>query len=225
MKFEKLADSLVSLLNGNNYQYRMYKGSDGKRTSNPYEARYFYVNSPNMMFIIDEAENTLTVHKSSISFDVFRPLHKTLRNLAKRYFVNLEMKDYNNSFSPKDFSPTLLRKNYKINNIKNESYSSSTKTTERYMKDEKVVDISESRDSMVLSMNGVDGFTLPYEVEELVPYIVEHSLVHGSIDTTFIRNLYKTYAKCQTLREQSTLRSLTKSETKYLNETSKYFSV
>jgi len=224
MKFEKLADSLVSLLNGNAYQYRMYKGSDGKRTSNPYEARYFYVTNPNMMFIIDDTENTLTVHKSSIPFDVFRPLHKTLRNLAKRYFVNLEMKDYNKSFSPKDFSPTLLRKNYTINSIKNESIQLGKKTKEIYNKNKNTIDILESGDTIVLSMNGVDGFTLPYEVDELVPVIVEHSLVKGHIDTSFIRNLYKTYAKYQKLKEQSCLRSLTKPEQKYLNESSKYFS-
>lgn len=225
MKFEKLADSLVSLLNGSDYQYRMYKGTDGKRTSNPYEARYFYVSNPNMMFIIDETENTLTIHKSSIPFVVFRPLHGTLRNLSKRYFINLEMKDYNKSFSPKDFSPTLLRKNHKINNIKTESLIGKVAVKEVYKKNKNVVDILESGDKMVISMNGTDGFTLPYEVDTLIPLIVEHSLVNGNIDTQFIRKLYRMYAKYQTLKEQSCLRTLSKPEQRLLSESTKYFQV
>lgn len=225
MKYEKLADSLVSLLQGSDYQYRMYKGEDGKRTSNPYLARYFYVSNPNMMFIIDESENTLTVHKSNIPFDVFRSLHKTLRNLAKRFFVNLEMKDYNNNFSPKDFSPTLLRKNYKLDNIKTESYSKPTTSSlmESYSKLNNSVDISVNDDTMVMSMNGTNGFNIPYAVDELIPYIVEHSLVNGKIDTSFIRNLYTTYEKYQRLNEQSNHRELNKSENLLLKQFSTFF--
>ena len=53
------------------------------------------------------------------------------------------------------------------------------KIKEIYNKNKNTIDILESGDTIVLSMNGVDGFTLPYEVDELVPIIVEHSLVKG----------------------------------------------
>lgn len=224
MKYEKLADALVSLLQGNDYQYRMYKGDDGTRTSNPYVARYFYVSNPNMMFIIDESDNTLTVHKSNIPFDVFRTLHKTLRNLTKKYFVNLEMKDYNKSFTPKDFSPTILRKNYKLDNIKNEGIVSERKQLrERYQQGNHTVDISETNDTMVMSLDGSDGFSIPYKIDELIPYIVEHSLVNGKVDIGFIRNLYSTYEKYRELNEQANTRPLSLSEQKLVDNYSKFF--
>lgn len=223
MKYEKLADALVSLIHGNDYHYRMYKGSDGKRTSNPYDARYFFVTDPNMMFIIDEDDNSLTVHKSNIPFNLFKPLHKTLRNLTRRYFVNLEVKDYNGTFTPKDFSPTLLRKNYKLNHIKTESYHHS-KIKESYMSGENSLDVFENGDSITLSLNGTEGFSLPIGVNELVPFIVENSLKNGSIDKGFIRKLYSAYGKYTQLSKKSSLSKMTESEKRFINSYSKFFS-
>jgi hypothetical protein len=135
------------------------------------------------------------------------------------------MKDYNNNFSPKDFSPTLLRKNYKLDNIKTESYSrpSTSSLMESYSKLNNSVDISVNDDTMVMSMNGTNGFNIPYAVDELIPYIVEHSLVKGKIDTSFIRNLYTTYEKYQRLNEQSNHRELNKSENLLLKQFSTFF--
>lgn len=224
MKYEKLADSLVSLLHGNNYKYKMYKGEDGKRTSNPYEARYFYISEPNMMFIIDESTNTLTIHKSNIPFDVFRSLHKTIRNLCKRYFINLEVKDYNSSFSPKDFSPTLLRKKLKIDRIKNESTEVTGNTlTEQYKKDNKTVDVYHKSDSMIISLNGNDGLTLPFINEDVIPLIIQHTLNENKIDSGFISALYKAHDVYSKIMEASKLRSLSKTETEMKNKFGKYF--
>lgn len=223
MKYEKLADALVSLIHGSNYKYRMYKGDDGKRTSNPYEARYFYITEPNMMFIIDESDNTLTIHKSNIPFDEFRTLHKTIRNLCKRYFINLEIKDYNSNFTPKDFSPTLLRKKYKVDNIKNESYDRSSIRHEVYTRNENVVDITENSDTIVVSHNGNELVTLPYNNNELIPLIVERTLVDNALDVQFIRKLYEYYDKYSKLKDTSGKRPLTLSEQHVIDGFEKFF--
>ena len=50
--------------------------------------------------------------------------------------------------------------------VDNVAISHSKKTKESYNKNKNTIDILESGDTIVLSMNGVDGFTLPYEVDE-----------------------------------------------------------
>lgn len=223
MKYEKLVDALISLLQGNNYQYRMYKGDDGKRTSNPYDARYFYVSNPNMMFIIDESENTMTVHKSNIPFSVFKPLHKALRNLSRKYFVNLEIRDYNNAFAPKDFSPTLLKKKHKVDKIKNEAYHRVSQLRESYKRDNQVVDVINHSDSVDITHNGRKGITLPYHVDDLIPVMVEYSFKNDDIDDSFVIRLLEAYETYKEVRYASSVRDLNSHEQAIMKNYGKFF--
>lgn len=214
MKYEKLAEGILALLNGLDYDFRMYKGVDGKRTSNPYEARYLYVKEPNIMFIIDEPSNTLTVHKANMSFVDFKAIHQSIRSLARRYFVNLETRDYNKAFSPRDFSPVQLKKDYMADTI-NESHQ--REISETYQRGNKHLQIRETSDSIELMTNGEHLICLPYPVDDLMPVLIEKAL-SDELTKPFIRRLFSVYEQYQTLCKKESYGSLTLNESKMLSE-------
>lgn len=192
MKYEKLAESILALLSGMDLPYKMYKGRDGKRTSNPYDARYFYVSEPNLMFIIDEPTNTLSVHKASMKFTDFKPIHQAIRELARRYFINLETRDYNKSFSPRDFSPILMKKEMRVDQINESTRNLQLEKIHRYGN---ILEIIESGGRVELILNGEDGVCLPYRKEAVIDLISEHVLRHGNIDNAEIIRIYQLHEK------------------------------
>lgn len=188
MKYEKLAEGILALLNGIDYDIRMYKGSDGKRTSNPYEARYFYVKNPNIMFIIDEAINTLIVHKANLPFVKFKELHKSIRGLCRRYFVNFEVRDYNKAFTPKDFSPIQMKKEFMSDTI-NESKRQEV-INEKYKRENNYLQIVETSDSMAYVINQERKTIVPYKDDHVHLYLVEQALKTGELPKSFVRRIY-----------------------------------
>jgi len=134
MKYEKIKDGLISILNSLNYQFKLYDG-DGSAISNPYEAKYIFVKEPNMMFIIEEERNTVELHKSDMKTSTFKKILQLVRQLTKKYFINLEVSNYNQILQPKDFSKDILKKRYNLKqmmNAVNESFKSEQTSYELY---------------------------------------------------------------------------------------------
>lgn len=113
MKFEKLTDGLLEILNSFNYKYSLFD-ENGNKTSNPYDSRYIYVDRPNMMFILDKASNKIEFHKSNFKFSTFKKILNIIRKFTLEFFINLEVSNYNQSFKPKDFSKDIMRRRYNL---------------------------------------------------------------------------------------------------------------
>lgn len=114
MKYEKIKDGIVNILNSLGYEYKFFS-EDGTRTSNPYESKYVFVDEPNMMFIIDDGSNSVEMHKSNMKISTFKKVLRLIRSLCIKYFISIEVSDYNQSIRPKDFSKDILRKRYNLN--------------------------------------------------------------------------------------------------------------
>lgn len=223
MKYEKLAEGILALLNGLDYDIRMYKGQDGKRTSNPYEARYFYIKNPNIMFIIDEPTNTLTVHKANMTFIEFKELHKSIRSLCRRYFVNFEVKDYNKTFTPRDFSPVQMKKDFMANTINESTHASISET---YQNKNNYLQIVETSDSIAYVINNERKTIVPFINECIHPYLVEKALTSGDLKRSFVRRIYSLHEEWKHLTKRKEMchnESLSKNEEKILKELNKFF--
>jgi len=118
MKYEKIKDGIISILNSLNYQFKLYD-VDGSNTSNPYEAKYIFVKEPNMMFIIEDDKNSIELHKSDMKTSTFKKVLQLVRQLSRKYFFNLEVSNYNQTLEPKDFSKDILRKRYNLKQMMN----------------------------------------------------------------------------------------------------------
>lgn len=123
MKYEKIKDGIISILNSLGYQFKLYDG-DGTATSNPYESKYIFVKEPNMMFIFEEERNTIELHKSDMKTSTFKKILQLVRQLTKKYFVNLEVSNYNQILEPKDFSKDILKKRYNLKQMMNAVHES-----------------------------------------------------------------------------------------------------
>lgn len=109
MKYDKLRDNLIDIFNSMNYGFKMYDVA-GKVQSNPYEARYFFVDNPNIMLIVDDETNTLEFHRANFSFNTFKQLLNMIRNVTSSYFIKLHVSTYNNTITPKTFTRDVLRR-------------------------------------------------------------------------------------------------------------------
>jgi hypothetical protein len=116
MKYDQLRDNIIDIFNAMSFSYKMYN-ADGKSESNPYNARYFFVDNPNIMLILDDNNNTIEFHRSNFNFELFKKILKMLRNITKKYFVKLHVSTYNKSITPKTFSREVLRKKTQRNNV------------------------------------------------------------------------------------------------------------
>jgi len=215
MKYEKLAESILALLNGYAYKYKMYKGIDGKRTSNPYDARYFYVEEPNLMFIIDETSNTLTVHKAYIKFSSFKEIHKAIRDVARRYFINLEIRDYNKGFAPKDFSPVQMKKEHQIDQLRE---SQTKKRVEIIESCGNIIEVNDLREQVSLTLNGETKMFLPYRKDEVLPRIVNESLRTGELSKDKVFKLYDIHEKMMKIQRKVKFGNATPAEVKLLEQ-------
>lgn len=118
MKYEKVKDGIINILHSLGYQFKLYD-KDGSVTSSPYETKYVFVKEPNMMFIIEEENNSIELHKSDMKTSTFKKVLQLVRQLTRKYFVSLEVSNYNQILQPKDFSKDILRKRYNLKQMMN----------------------------------------------------------------------------------------------------------
>lgn len=118
MKYEKVKDGIINILNSLGYKFKLYD-TEGTGISNPYETKYIFVKEPNMMFIIEDEDNRVELHKSDMKTSTFKKILQLLRQLTRKYFVNLEVSNYNQILQPKDFSKDILRKRYNLKQMMN----------------------------------------------------------------------------------------------------------
>lgn len=109
MKYDKLRDGLIDIFNSMGYTIKLYNDG-GKSISNPYNARYIFIDNPNMMFIIDDASNLVEMHRSNFNFNTFKKLIGMIRKITKKYFIRLSVSTYNQVVTPKTFSRDVLRR-------------------------------------------------------------------------------------------------------------------
>ena len=103
---EQISEQIFKIVKGFGHAIVLFT-DDGKKTSNPEEARRFFVKDNQMMinFIADETTSEIVVNLSKdIDIKTIKPLLSSLRNLANRYIIEYTVKTFGKSIAPKDFA-------------------------------------------------------------------------------------------------------------------------
>ena len=80
---------------------------DGKKTTNPTEARRFYLKNIQMMvnYVVDETTNEIVVNLSKdTDIKGVKSLLSSIRNLANRHIIEYTVKTFGKSIEPRDFA-------------------------------------------------------------------------------------------------------------------------
>ena len=54
VSYSTIAEKVMKMIQGNGLSLKMFDSQDGKSVANPGQARFFYIDEPNMMVSIDE---------------------------------------------------------------------------------------------------------------------------------------------------------------------------
>lgn len=102
--FDNVAEKIVAIIKGNGYNVILFT-DEGMETTNPSEARRFYVKKPNFMITLDSENNVVRINKnSSIPLEAMESIMKQLRNMNRTYMLNTEVKVFGKEIAPKDFA-------------------------------------------------------------------------------------------------------------------------
>ncbi len=106
---DDIAERVFALLKGYNLQLTIFD-ENGTEITDPSLARRFFSLKPNLMVTIDPDDNTLQINKGGNTEIDFDKLQKTLKKLANQYLMNFDIKIFNRSIQPKDYSYQVKNK-------------------------------------------------------------------------------------------------------------------
>ena len=104
INYEKVAEKIFSVIKGHGHTLSMY-ADDGMETTDPTEARRFFVAKPNYMVTLDDESNTIKINKNSnLSLEDLESIMKQMKNLARANMLNTHVQVFGKEITPKDFA-------------------------------------------------------------------------------------------------------------------------
>ena len=119
VNYSTIAEKIMRFIQGNGLSLKMYNSDNGKSVANPEEARFFYIEEPNMMVTIDEASKEVKLHFGE-GVDIDKPkaekLMNSLRNLSREYMLDFDVRSFGRHIEPKNYA-------YKVEKNKEQTMS------------------------------------------------------------------------------------------------------
>jgi hypothetical protein len=104
INYRKVAEKIFAIIKGQNHDVVMFT-NDGQETSDPAEARRFFVREPNYMVTLDEENKDVKINKNkNIPLDQFQGLVDQLKKLAQTYMLNTQIRVFGQEIKPKDYA-------------------------------------------------------------------------------------------------------------------------
>lgn len=126
INFSTIANKIFKVLKGHGYNVKLYT-NEGVETVDPEEARWFFVQEPNMMVVLDDVNEEIKVNKNStLSYDVFESSLKQIKSIATHYILNFTIRNFAKNVEPKQFSwqaKKRKKEEQKMNELVSESTS------------------------------------------------------------------------------------------------------
>jgi len=119
VNYSTIAEKIMRFIQGNGLSLKMYNSDNGKSVANPEEARFFYIEEPNMMVSIDETSKEVKLHFGE-GVDIDKPkaekLMNSLRNLSREYMLDFDVRSFGRHIEPKNYA-------YKVEKNKEQTMS------------------------------------------------------------------------------------------------------
>jgi hypothetical protein len=119
VNYSTIAEKIMRYIQGNGLSLKMYDADNGKSVSNPDDARFFYIDEPNMMVSIDESSKEVKLHFGE-GVDIDKPkaekIMNSLKNLSREYMLDFDVRSFGRHIEPKNYA-------YKIDKNKEQTMS------------------------------------------------------------------------------------------------------
>lgn len=145
INYGTVATKIFRVLKGNGYSIKTYT-FDGTETVDPEEARWFYVVDPNMMVLLDDAEDEIKMNKNAtLPLDVYGNCLTQIKAIARHYILNFTIRNFGKEVNPKEFSYIAKKKKKeqeKLNTVQESAFSKlrgSQKTSVQALEGVKIV--------------------------------------------------------------------------------------
>lgn len=128
VNYSTVAEKIFRVLKGSGYSIQMFDDTDGNEISNPEEARFFYVNQPNIMVNLSPENEEIKMHKGPENIEEIEKSVLSIKNLAKDNLLDFDLREFGREIKPKNYAFRLNSNSMSDENIKTEGYSSITGT-------------------------------------------------------------------------------------------------
>ncbi len=123
VNYSTVAEKIFRVLKGHGYQVQMFDDTEGNEISNPEEARFFYVNQPNIMVNLSPENEEVKMHKGPENIENIEKTVQSVKNLAKDNLLDFDLREFGREIKPKNYAFRLNSNTMSDENIKTESYS------------------------------------------------------------------------------------------------------
>lgn len=123
VNYSTVAEKIFRVLKGHGYSVQMFDDQDGNEISNPQEARFFYVDQPNLMVNLSPENEEVKMHKGPENIANIEKTVQSVKNLAKDNLLDFDLREFGREIKPKNYAFRLNSNTMSDENIQTESYS------------------------------------------------------------------------------------------------------
>lgn len=106
VNLDNIAEKIMKFIRGNGLDVKMFDSESGKSVADPSLARFFYVDEPNMMIVLDDNEKTIKFHMGeevSIKHPMISKMHKNLKSMAMDHMLDFDIRSFGKRIEPKSY--------------------------------------------------------------------------------------------------------------------------
>lgn len=106
VNLDNIAEKIMKFIRGNGLEVNMFDSDSGKSVADPGTARFFYVDEPNMMIVLDDKEKTIKFHMGeevSIKHPMISKMHKNLKLMAVNHMLDFDIRSFGKRIEPKGY--------------------------------------------------------------------------------------------------------------------------
>ncbi|MDA8882953.1 hypothetical protein N9I00_00940 [bacterium] len=107
INFKNIAEKVMRILQGNGLSPKLFSNEDGKSVAVPEDARYFYVQDPNIMIFIDDNSSEIKFHIGE-NVDINTPkvekMINLIKNLSKSNLMDFDIRTFGKHIEPKNYT-------------------------------------------------------------------------------------------------------------------------
>ena len=146
INFKDAAEKIMRILQGNGLSPKLFSNMDGKSVAVPEEARYFYIQNPNIMIFLDDESSEIKFHIGE-DVDIDTPsvskLIKLVKNLARSNLMDFDIRTFGKHIEPKNYVFNIEKnKEQEMNDVLEEGLSpleGSTKTSRQTLENVRLI--------------------------------------------------------------------------------------
>ena len=146
INFKDTAEKIMRILQGNGLSPKLFSNTDGKSVAVPEEARYFYIQNPNIMIFLDDESSEIKFHIGEdvdIDTSSVSKLIKLVKNLARSNLMDFDIRTFGKHIEPKNYVFNIEKnKEQEMNDVLGEGLSpleGSTKTSRQTLENVRLI--------------------------------------------------------------------------------------